>query len=158
MNVFCDLQNQIKDATVKLWDRRASATISKSTKAPKNIFHSWFGFLNGSSSTNNETIPIHRSIPSWCCASTYQPKCDAVRDICWSPFIDEGERGNAIYVLAYFICHQLNSLYYLYVLTFTCDIYYVCIFLKLIKPLQLLLKVEYLRCMICASLPDLGQS
>lgn len=78
-----------KDATVKLWDRRASGATSKTIQAPKNAFESWFGFNVGSKAQTWNSHP-RRSIPSWHCASTFQPKCEGVRDIKWSPYIDEG--------------------------------------------------------------------
>lgn len=92
-----------QDGTVKLWDRRAtsSSTItggdgnigSSSVQSSFNLSaKSWFGF-GGSSS-----VPVQLSSSNamsqtamWHCVSTFQPKCEAVRDIKWNPFIDYGK-------------------------------------------------------------------
>ncbi len=82
-----------QDGLVKLWDRRA--TTSSVASASNNIVanrSTWFGFGGGSSTkqvpdlfTQNKTI----TTATWHCCSTYQPKCEAVRDIKWSPFMDD---------------------------------------------------------------------
>ena len=74
---------------MKLWDRRASGSSSETIQAPKNPFESWFN-LNVGPKTRTLASSPSRSIPSWHCASTFLPKCDAVRDIKWSPFLEEG--------------------------------------------------------------------
>lgn len=97
-----------QDGSVKLWDRRASSSLSVHAESISSIgsnlslaqpmAKNWFGFGNfGASSSqavqNVQLPPL--SEPSrtatWHCISTYQPKCDAVRDICWNPLIDDGE-------------------------------------------------------------------
>lgn len=94
-----------QDGSVKLWDRRATSASStgggtgaRSSSGP--ISHStinlssksWFGF--GAPSTQNDQVNLSSKISTaaiWHCVSTYQPKCEAVRDIKWNPFIDDGE-------------------------------------------------------------------
>jgi len=82
-----------QDGLVKLWDRRA--TTSSVTSAASNFVanrSTWFGF-GGSGSSKQVTNPLTQSTTittaNWHCCSTYQPKCEAVRDIKWSPFMDD---------------------------------------------------------------------
>jgi len=82
-----------QDGLVKLWDRRA--TTSSVANASNNIVanrSTWFGFV-GSSNTKQMPNPFTQNTTittaTWHCCSTYQPKCEAVRDIKWSPFIDD---------------------------------------------------------------------
>lgn len=94
-----------QDGSVKLWDRRASSSLSVHAESISSIgsnlslaqpmAKNWFGFggFGASSSQAVQLPPL--SEPSrtatWHCISTYQPKCEAVRDICWNPLIDDGE-------------------------------------------------------------------
>jgi len=93
-----------QDGTVKLWDRRAAANtgfgtyvsppvtnnpqmFQQSTKSP--TLMSWFG--RNTPKTSNTIMSSNATVrtASWHCVSTYQPKCEAVRDIKWNPFIDD---------------------------------------------------------------------
>ena len=80
-----------QDGLVKLWDRRATSFTSAASNIVANR-STWFGF-GGSSSTKQVPNPFTQSTTittaNWHCCSTYQPKCEAVRDIKWSPFIDD---------------------------------------------------------------------
>jgi len=87
-----------------LWDRRAAANtgfgtyvsppvtnnpqmFQQSTKSP--TLMSWFG--RNTPKTSNTIMSSNATVrtASWHCVSTYQPKCEAVRDIKWNPFIDD---------------------------------------------------------------------
>ncbi len=82
-----------QDGLVKLWDRRATTT-SSVTSASNVVANrsTWFGF-GGSNNAKQALNPLSLSTTittaNWHCCSTYQPKCEAVRDIKWSPFIDD---------------------------------------------------------------------
>ena len=85
-----------QDGMVKLWDRRA--TNSSVTNASKNIVENrstWFGFGGSSNSNSSRQLPnsftqsTTITTATWHCCSTYQPKCEAVRDIKWSPYMDD---------------------------------------------------------------------
>lgn len=98
-----------QDGSCKLWDRRAtssSSTIprgsdsgagfntsaSQSTTFNTLSAKSWFGFGGAQTVHQNTQQPLlamnHRTA-TWHCVSTYQPKCDGVRDIQWNPFLDD---------------------------------------------------------------------
>ncbi len=91
-----------QDGTIKLWDRRASSTSVRPGEARgfeytaaqstlKQPAKSWFSFgnsLNVHSTQQPQTKAMPRSA-TWHCISTYQPKCEAVRDISWNPAIDD---------------------------------------------------------------------
>ena len=102
-----------QDGTAKLWDRRAStssssaisggadgnlgSTAASSSTQPSsfnlNNAKNWFGFASPHSVPSAQlpaSIALSRTA-MWHCVSTYQPKCEAVRDIKWNPFIDDGE-------------------------------------------------------------------
>lgn len=90
------------DGTVKLWDRRATCSSSlhhEAGNAGNSISQSklnqtaksWFSFGNPHSvhsARQPQTNATTRSA-SWHCISTYQPKCEVVRDISWNPVIDD---------------------------------------------------------------------
>ena len=79
-----------QDGLVKLWDRRA--TTSSVSCAARNIVanrSTWFGFGSSSKQVPNTLQNTMITTANWHCCSTYQPKCEAVRDIKWSPFIDD---------------------------------------------------------------------
>jgi WD40 repeat protein len=98
-----------QDGSVKLWDRRASSSLSVHAESISSIgsnlslaqpmTKNWFGFggfgASSSQAVQNVQLPPQLSEPSrtatWHCISTYQPKCEAVRDICWNPLMDDGE-------------------------------------------------------------------
>ena len=91
-----------QDGTIKLWDRRASSTsvhpgeaggIEYSVAQSKlnQPAKSWFSFGN-SLTVHSVQQPQTKNMPrsaTWHCISTYQPKCEAVRDISWNPAIDD---------------------------------------------------------------------
>jgi len=92
-----------QDGFVKLWDRRATSSslsggassVASNVPVVQSTFNlsakSWFGF-GGSPSVRNAQLPPSAAMPRtaiWHCVSTYQPKCDQVRDIKWNPFIDD---------------------------------------------------------------------
>mmetsp|Transcript_15537 Transcript_15537/g.37268 ORF Transcript_15537/g.37268 Transcript_15537/m.37268 type:complete len:1079 (+) Transcript_15537:74-3310(+) len=93
-----------QDGSVKLWDRRATSSPTLAAGA-RSVRHSaapvsqsafnlnaktWFGFGSAQTFPNAQmpTNAIARTA-TWHCVSTYQPKCEAVRDIKWNPFIDD---------------------------------------------------------------------
>jgi len=96
-----------QDGSVKLWDRRATSSssmhpgstssVGSNASVVQPLFNlnarSWFGF--GSSSAVQSSQMPHSSeltrTATWHCISTYQPKCEAVRDIRWNPAIDDGK-------------------------------------------------------------------
>jgi hypothetical protein len=71
-----------QDATVKLWERRASSTVAPSQQANPNSGFSWFGMQANPAANENKSV-------SWHCLATFEPKAEAVRDIRWSPFHDD---------------------------------------------------------------------
>lgn len=91
------------DGTMKLWDRRATcssslhhgATGGAEYTATQNKLNqttkSWFGFGNSLTVHSAHQLPTSAmlSTATWHCISTYQPKCEAVRDIRWNPVIDD---------------------------------------------------------------------
>ncbi|KAL3795740.1 hypothetical protein HJC23_008227 [Cyclotella cryptica] len=85
-----------QDGTVKLWDRRAStAAIAdevSTTTAPSNVqsMRSWFGF-GGTHIASNKAISTNTNLrtSNWHCVSTYAPKCEAIRDIKWNPYLED---------------------------------------------------------------------
>lgn len=93
-----------QDGTVKLWDRRATSSTSTLPSASGSVgstvpstfnlnAKSWFGF-GGFPTVQNAQLPPSSAISRtavWHCVSTYQPKCEAVRDVKWNPIIDDGE-------------------------------------------------------------------
>ncbi|KAL7543588.1 hypothetical protein ACHAXR_012881, partial [Thalassiosira sp. AJA248-18] len=94
-----------QDGSVKLWDRRAtssssalsggdSAIGSNNVPLAQSSFNlsskSWFGFGSSPSVRNAQLPPSGMARTAiWHCVSTYQPKCEAVRDIKWNPYIDD---------------------------------------------------------------------
>lgn len=80
-----------QDATVVLWERRRQAddnavtteALETSESASERGLHRWFGNKIRSST------PLKRTY-SWHLRKRYEPKCEAVRDIQWSPFFDDG--------------------------------------------------------------------
>jgi WD40 repeat protein len=99
-----------QDGSVKLWDRRATSSLSvhpgsvNSVGSNASVAHpmfklnaqSWFGFGNSSavqSAQLSSSIKMPRTA-TWHCISTYQPKLgtsEAVRDISWNPAIDDSK-------------------------------------------------------------------
>lgn len=90
-----------QDGTVKLWDRRASTSNnngggmgpkgSPSASVPQPII-SWFGLGGTQLQSNNTKLQVSNApsrTAAWHCVSTFQPKCEAVRDIKWSPSVDD---------------------------------------------------------------------
>eukprot|EP00571_Detonula_confervacea_P001238 CAMPEP_0172319194 /NCGR_PEP_ID=MMETSP1058-20130122/37079_1 /TAXON_ID=83371 /ORGANISM="Detonula confervacea, Strain CCMP 353" /LENGTH=990 /DNA_ID=CAMNT_0013034193 /DNA_START=210 /DNA_END=3181 /DNA_ORIENTATION=- len=94
-----------QDGSVKLWDRRAtsssstlpgaSGSIGPNLPVNQSTFNlsakSWFGF-GGAPTVQNAQLPTSSAMARtamWHCVSTYQPKCEAVRDIKWNPFLDD---------------------------------------------------------------------
>lgn len=69
----------LQDATVKLWERREVA----SKKGKDHDSKKRFGFLNMAQNHSNREY-------SWFCKSTFEPKSEAVREIQWSKFQDDG--------------------------------------------------------------------
>lgn len=105
-----------QDGTVKLWDRRATSsnlsvgTGSVGSNAPimPSTFNlstkNWFEGLGfgGLKSVPNATLPSSNAMARtaiWHCVSTFQPKCDAVRDVKWNPYIDDGELSSGLKTL-----------------------------------------------------------
>jgi WD40 repeat protein len=97
-----------QDGSVKLWDRRASSSLSVHADSISSIgsnlslaqpmTKNWFGFGGfgalSSQAVQNVQLPTLSEPPrtaTWHCISTYQPKCEAVKDICWNPLIDDSE-------------------------------------------------------------------
>ncbi|KAL9185264.1 hypothetical protein ACHAXT_003041 [Thalassiosira profunda] len=94
-----------QDGSVKLWDRRASSSsppvsgvgvvsnVSFGQQSTLNLSSSksWFGFGGAPSVQNAQASPSNAMArtATWHCVSTYQPKCEAVRDVRWNPFIDD---------------------------------------------------------------------
>ncbi|KAL7552029.1 hypothetical protein ACHAWF_015240 [Thalassiosira exigua] len=90
-----------QDGSVKLWDRRATSSSSATeSRGVENVpvvessfnlsAKSWFGF--GTPSVTNAQLPPSNAMAMtaiWHCISTYLPKCEAVRDIKWNPFMDD---------------------------------------------------------------------
>ena len=80
-----------QDATVKLWERRATTSVGSQTsqkqqkEKQKKKKKSWFAM---SSSSGQESAAPVRSY-SWRCIATFQPKAEAVRDIAWHPNNDD---------------------------------------------------------------------
>ena len=90
-----------QDATVKLWERRATTSVGSQTRSQQQqqqqhqqqqkVQHqkkkkkNWFGM---SSSSGQEAVAPVRSY-SWHCIATFQPKAEAVRDIAWHPINDD---------------------------------------------------------------------
>lgn len=76
-NESCSTQ----DATVKLWTR---IPIQNKEATPDNSkqLRSWFQFKSAPSYDDQ--------IYSWQCRATFEPKSEPVRDIRWSPFLDDG--------------------------------------------------------------------
>ena len=70
-----------QDATVRLWERKSSA--SDVTGQQSGGVRSWFGVHDSPSLSNRPH--------SWKCRATFEPKAEAVRDIKWSPFLDDGK-------------------------------------------------------------------
>jgi len=105
-----------QDGSVKLWDRRANSSLSAHAESISSIgsnlslaqpmTKNWFGFGGfgalSSQAVQNVQLPA-LSEPSrtatWHCISTYQPKCEAVKDICWNPLIDDSESLSSIQYL-----------------------------------------------------------
>ena len=96
-----------QDGSVKLWDRRATSSssmnpgsvssVGSNASVAQPMFNlnprSWFGFGNSSvvqSSQMPQSSEFSRTA-TWHCISTYQPKCEAVRDISWNPANDDGK-------------------------------------------------------------------
>lgn len=116
-----------QDGTVKLWDRRAAANtgfgtyvsppvtnnpqmFQQSTKSP--TLMSWFGRNTPKASNTIMSSNATVRTASWHCVSTYQPKCEAVRDIKWNPFIDDSKvfflfffDENSLFTPEYFSCY-----------------------------------------------------
>lgn len=99
-----------QDGTVKLWDRRASSPSPASAAlagvgpspsgAPGATGRSWFGLgrapaLQAQQSASGPAAAVRTA--GWYCVQSYQPKCDAVRDIKWNPVVDDRE-------LHYWVC------------------------------------------------------
>ena len=77
--ILCSLQ----DATVKLWERRDMGPRVEPEQTHQ--LRSWFsGAMSSSRSQSSRSY-------SWHCRSTFEPKSEAVRDIKWSKFQDDGE-------------------------------------------------------------------
>lgn len=70
----------MKDATVKLWERREGLP----KKGRDNDSRKRFGLFNMALNQNAREY-------TWVCKSTFQPKSEAVREIQWSKFHDDGE-------------------------------------------------------------------
>ena len=69
-----------RDATVKLWERREVA--KKPDKERNSKLR--FGFFNKARSQDQRAY-------SWFCRGTFEPKSEAVRDIQWSKFQEDGK-------------------------------------------------------------------
>ena len=92
------------DGTAKLWDRRATSSSSlhhhgagrnagnsASQSKLNQTVKSWFGLgdsLTIHSALQPQSSALTRSA-TWHCISTYQPKCEAVREVSWNPVIDD---------------------------------------------------------------------
>jgi len=100
-----------QDATVKLWERRIVSGPSQSyahevgkekgrgstsysslqKQRSRNLrgLTSWLGLSTPSSSQSEpESAPPMRFQPSWRCVATFRPKSGPVRDVKWSPFLE----------------------------------------------------------------------
>lgn len=75
-----------QDGTVLLWERRKKdAALVTHDKPDTRRFKGLFGLAS-------LTAPVQqqRSLYRWYCRSTFAPKSEAVRDIRWSPFYEDG--------------------------------------------------------------------
>ena len=74
-----------QDATVKLWIRQPAAVKKEqgTTKKTQNK-RSWFRF-NTAPSLDDQSY-------SWNCRATFEAKSEAVRDVRWSPLLDDGKQ------------------------------------------------------------------
>jgi WD40 repeat protein len=72
------------DATVLLWERLEETVQADHAKSSKGLHHRLFGVaqsMTNSTRKNNMT---------WHCRAKFEPKSEAVRDIQWSPFYEDG--------------------------------------------------------------------
>jgi hypothetical protein len=76
-----------QDGTVILWERQRSntGTADQQRRQSKQSNKQGFSFFGGIKAVSNQK----RSY-SWQCRATFEPKSEAVRDIQWSPFHDDG--------------------------------------------------------------------
>lgn len=75
-----------QDGTVILWERqRSNTTTDQQRRQSKQSNKQGFSFFGGAKNQSNQK----RSY-SWQCRATFEPKSEAVRDIQWSPFHDDG--------------------------------------------------------------------
>jgi WD40 repeat protein len=75
-----------QDGTVILWERiRKVTTTDQQRRQSKQSTKQGFSFFGGMKTQSNQK----RSY-SWQCRATFEPKSEAVRDIQWSPFHDDG--------------------------------------------------------------------
>jgi WD40 repeat protein len=75
-----------QDALVKLWERRAIN--QQSNQEQNKTVRSWFGNMTSARSQPDRAY-------SWFCRATFEPKSEAVRDMQWSKFQDDGERTHS---------------------------------------------------------------
>lgn len=80
-----------QDATVLLWERRrvTSEESAAKTAQPQHSYQTPLlrGLLFGGMTPNT---PSPQRSYSWHCRSKFEPKSEAVRDIRWSPFYEDG--------------------------------------------------------------------
>lgn len=72
-----------QDGTVLLWERRKVATAQRESQ---NTSRQGFSLFGSRSTQSNDQKRSY----SWQCRATFSPKSEAVRDIRWSKFYDDG--------------------------------------------------------------------
>lgn len=85
-----------QDGTVLLWERRKMEDVSPAAHINPNANSSRFkGFFGGLANSAASSVQQHRRSQKfqWHCRATFQPKSEAVRDIRWSPFYEDGTCG-----------------------------------------------------------------
>lgn len=71
-----------QDSKVLLWERIKTDADPMDGKKAQNRFNRIFGGMAAQTAT--------RRLFTWHCRATFEPKSEAVRDIKWSPYFDDG--------------------------------------------------------------------
>jgi WD40 repeat protein len=83
-----------QDGTVKLWVRKL-ATLRTANERKHDAHRSWFGQKHASRSNQSY---------SWECSKTFSPRCEAIREVRWSPFHDNSKQHVDVSKYNVFVC------------------------------------------------------